>query len=54
MAAYAVSLATYRDAVDDITASFEPMEADDAVEETVVARRICAESLGKRRRRLGL
>ena len=34
-AAFVDSPARYRNAVDDITASFEPMESDDAVEEWV-------------------
>ncbi len=34
-AAFTDSPARYRDAVDDITASFEPMESYDAVEERV-------------------
>ena len=34
-AAFAVSPARYRDVIDDITASFKPMESDDAVEERV-------------------
>ena len=34
-AAFAVSLARYCDAGDDTTASFKPMESDDAAEERV-------------------